>query len=196
MVAAGTSKGRKHRQSGNLLFDFLRVVDRVNRERRRGAAAGKPEVFLQTPASELDPALSPDGRWLAYASNESGTYQIYVRAFPDKGGKWQISNGGGRYPMWSRTGHDLLFENLDIHIMVAAYRLNGDSFVADKPRVWSDKPIGGAIGGKNVDLAPDGKRIVALIPATEAKESQAAQNNVVFLLNFFDELRRRAPAGK
>ena len=63
-----------------------------------GLRAGKPEVFLQTPADERAPSFSPDGRWLAYASNESGTFQVYVRAFPDKGGKWQISNSGGTLP--------------------------------------------------------------------------------------------------
>ena len=85
-----------------------------------GLRAGKPEVFLQTPADERTPSFSPDGRWLAYVSDESGTFQVYVRAFPDKGGKWQISNSGGMYPMWSRTGHELFFEALDNHIMAAA----------------------------------------------------------------------------
>jgi Tol biopolymer transport system component len=160
-----------------------------------GLRMGKPEVFLQTPADERYPAFSPDGRWLAYMSNESGTFQIYVRAFPDKGGKWQISNGGGIYPMWSRG--DLFFESLDRHIMAAAYTVKGDSFVAGKPRLWSEKPIAGSAGSnRNVDLASDGKRIVALMPATEGKESQESQNHVVFLMNFFDELRRRAPASK
>ena len=160
-----------------------------------GLRAGKPEVFLQTPADERYPSFSPDGRWMAYASNESGTYQVYVRAFPDKGGKWQISNSGSTYPMWSRTGHGLLFEALDNDIMVAAYTEKGDSFVADKPRMWSAKPIGGTVGNKNVDLAPDGKRIVALMPV-ETAEGQKAQNQVIFLLNFFDELRRKVPIGK
>ena len=72
-----------------------------------GLRAGKPEVFLQTPAEEQTPSFSPDGRWLAYASDESGTFQVCVRAFPDKGGKWQISNSGGTWPMWSRDGREL-----------------------------------------------------------------------------------------
>ncbi|HYL36063.1 MAG TPA: protein kinase [Bryobacteraceae bacterium] len=160
-----------------------------------GLRAGKPEVFLQTPAVEHYPALSPDGRWLAYSSDESGTRQIYVRAFPDKGGKWQISNSGGVYPMWLRG--DLFFESPDQHIMAAAYSVKGDSFVPGKPRLWCEKPIGGTAGSnKNLDLAPDGKRIVALMPATEPKGAQEAQNHVVFLMNFFDELRRKVPAGK
>ena len=158
-----------------------------------GLRGGKPEVFLQTPATELDPSFSPDGRWMAYSSDESGTFQVYVRAFPDKGGKWQISNSGGGYPMWSRNGHELFFETLDNHIMVAGYTVKGDSFVADKPRVWSEKRVGG--GGmlnaaKNVDLAPDGKRVIALMPV-ETAEAQKAQNQVTFLENFFDEVRRR-----
>jgi serine/threonine protein kinase/Tol biopolymer transport system component len=156
-----------------------------------GLRGGKPEVFLQTPADERAPSFSPDGRWLAYASDESGTFQVYVRAFPDKGGKWQISNGDGSYPMWSRTGHDLFFETLDNYIMVAAYTANGDSFLADKPRAWSEKQLGGSANNvKNVDLAPDGKRIIALMPA-ETAEGQKPQNHVIFLENFFDEVRRR-----
>jgi serine/threonine-protein kinase len=155
-----------------------------------GVRAGRPEVFLQTSADERSPSFSPDGRWLAYRSNESGTSQVYVRAFPDKGGKWQISNSGGWLPIWSRNGRELLFETLDNHIMSAAYTVNGDSFVADKPRLWSEKQIGGAVLDKNVDLAPDGKRFVALM-SVEAAEGQMTQNHVIFLENFFDEVQRR-----
>jgi serine/threonine-protein kinase len=161
-----------------------------------GLRAGKPEVFLQTPADERNPSFSPDGRWMAYSSDESGTFQVYVRAFPDKGGKWQISNSGGTYPMWSRNGHELFFETLDSHIMVAAYTEKGDSFVADKPRVWSEKQIGGVVNNiKGFDLAPDGKRIVALMPV-ETAEGQKAQSHVIFLMNFSDEVRRKVPVGK
>jgi serine/threonine-protein kinase len=162
-----------------------------------GLRAGKPEPFLQTPSDERHPSLSPDGRWMAYASDESGTYQIYVRAFPDKGGKWQISNAGGVYPLWSRNGRELFFHTLDNQVMVAAYAVNGDSFAADKPRAWSEKKLAdfGQVGIQNYDLAPDGKRIAALMPA-EAAEARTAQNHVVFLMNFADELRRRAPATK
>ena len=166
-----------------------------------GAAlrAGKPQVFLQTPANERSPALSPDGRWLAYSSDESGTDQIYVRRFPDNGGQWQVSNSGGTYPMWSRQTHELFFETKDHQIMAAAYTLKGDSFVPDKPRMWSERKLawltaGYVNGMRNVDIAPDGKRMAALIPA-EARKAQRS-NQVVFLLNFLDELRRRVPTTK
>jgi Tol biopolymer transport system component/predicted Ser/Thr protein kinase len=162
-----------------------------------GLRAGKPEPFLQTQFNERSPVFSPDGRWLAYASDESGVYQVYVRAFPDKGGKWQISNNGGVYPVWARNGRDLFFRTEDNLIMVAAYTGKGDSFVADKPRVWSEKRIGDSgLTGTNYDVAPDGKRIVALMPAGGPDE-QKTQSHVIFLQNFFDEVRRRtAPGGK
>jgi serine/threonine-protein kinase len=155
-----------------------------------GLRGGKREVFLRTTSDERYPSFSPDGRWLAYASNESGNFQVYVRAFPDTGGKWQISIDGGSYPMWSRSGRELFFESLDNLIMVAGYTVHGDSFIYDKPRLWSEKGLANAVSrSRNVDLAPDGKRFVAVLPA----EGGEAQHHVVFLENFFDELRRRAP---
>jgi eukaryotic-like serine/threonine-protein kinase len=163
----------------------------------QGLHAGKPERFLQTPADERNPVFSSDGRWIAYASNESGTYQVYVRAFPDKGGKWQISNEGGAYPVWSSNGHELFFRGNDNRIMVATYTAKTDSFVPDKPRVWSEKQLAdfGIIGTVNYDIAPDGKRILAMMPA-EAPKAQQAQNHVTFLMNFADELMRKVPVRK
>ena len=155
---------------------------------------GKPEVCLQTSFDERHPMFSPDGRWLAYTSNESGTFQVYVRAFPGTGGRWQISNGGGSFPVWSHNGRELFFRSTDNRIMVVAYTAKGDSIVADQPRVWSDKHIAdyGIVGNGSYDLAPDGKRVAALMPV-EAPEAQQARSHVVFLMNFFDELRRKVP---
>ena len=70
--------------------------------------AGEPRPLVQSTFSELNAELSPDGRWLAYQSNESGRDEIYVRPFPDvTGGRWQVSTGGGRSPLWARTGGEL-----------------------------------------------------------------------------------------
>ena len=121
---------------------------------------------------------------------------MYVRAFPDKGVKWQVSDGRGAYPVWSRSGHELFFETLDAKIMTASYAFKNDSFVADKPRLWSPKGLVNTVTtSKNFDLAPDGKRIAALMPV-ETPEDLGAQNHVTFLFNFLDELERRVPAGK
>ena len=90
----------------------------------------------------------------------------------------------------------MFFRTDDNRIMVAGYTVKGDSFVADKPRVWSDKQLADAgVAGINYALAPDGKRIAARMLA-EAPGQQQPQNHVIFLENFFDELRRRVPAGK
>ncbi|SPF50552.1 Serine/threonine protein kinase [Candidatus Sulfopaludibacter sp. SbA4] len=101
--------------------------------------AGKPEQFLKSGFSDIPQGFSPDGRWLAYTSNESGKSEVYVRAFPPppsgQGGKWQISNSGGTGANWSRNGHDLMYHSGD-QIMAASYTVKGDTFVPEKPRVW------------------------------------------------------------
>lgn len=160
-----------------------------------GLRAGKAELFLQDTFDDRQPMFSPDGHWLAYTSNESGSYQVYVRAFPDKRGKWQVSNAGGSYPVWSHNGRELFFRSDDNRIMVASYTVKGDSFVADKPRVWSEKRLVdfGTVGLASYDVAPDGKRVAALMPV-ESPQGQEVQNHVIFLENFFDELRRRTAA--
>ena len=91
-------------------------------------------VFLHSPFLNVEPMFSPDGRWLAYYSNESGRYEVYVRPFPGPGGKWQISTNGGGVPTWSRARHELFYAALD-RIMVASYGVEGDSFRAEKPRL-------------------------------------------------------------
>jgi serine/threonine-protein kinase len=155
--------------------------------------AGKPELFLRTSGWTALPMFSPDGRWIAYWSNESGTGETYVRPFPGgHGGKWQISTGGGGSPMWSNNGRELFYENrADNHIMVVDYTVKGDSFVPGKPRPWSEKQFRGD-AQRNVALAPDGKRF-AVFPMPEAARPDEGSVHVTFLQNFLDELRRRIP---
>ena len=153
--------------------------------------AGKPELFLGTPAIEFHAAFSPDGHWIAYASDEAGNFEVFVRPFPGPGGQWQISTGGGRYPIWSRNGRELFYETLDNHVMVADYTAKNDSFVPGKPRLWSKVRLTNAGGLRSFDVAPDGKRIAAALPLRESKPEDEA--SVTFLLNFLDELKRKAP---
>jgi serine/threonine-protein kinase len=151
---------------------------------------GKPELFLGTPFGEFNPAFSPDGRWLAYLSDESGTGEVYVRPFPGPGGRWQISTGGGIFPVWSRDGRELLFETPDRRVMAVSYSGKGDSFSAGKPRAWAETRLRAALGGV-YDLAPDGKRLAAML--ADDANGEKPPTHLTFLLNFFDELRRRAP---
>ena len=138
--------------------------------------------------------ISPNGRWMVYQSEESGRGQgVYVQAFPDKHGKRQISGDKGGYPKWSSDGHELFFFwpfGPNAHLMVAAFEAHGDSFVAGTPRVWSERVPLYLPATKFYDPAPDGKSIVALMPADTPEEPH---DRVTFLLNFFDELRRRVP---
>lgn len=78
----------------------------------------KPAPFLNSPANEAVPALSPNGKWLAYASDESGRIEVYVTAFPSPGGKWQVSSGGGNGPSWSPDGKQLYYHNADKLMLV------------------------------------------------------------------------------
>ncbi len=153
---------------------------------------GKPEPFLKTPARELEPAFSPDGHWIAYQSQESNVPEIQVRPFPGPGGKWLISRGV--HPIWSRNGRELFYEDpADRRIWEVMYTAKADTFIANKPRLWSEAQLQEPnIQFWNLDLAPDGKRF-AVFPRPEFADGRKGSVHVVVLLNFFDELRRRVP---
>ena len=156
---------------------------------------GKAEPFPRTGTNERSPAVSPDGHWIAYQSDESGRLEVYVRPFPGPGGKRQISSAGGRLPIWSHKGTQLFFENPDNHIMVMDYEVKTESFARGTPRVWSDQQLHDVNGVLNYDLAPDDKSF-AVFPELKAPAEENGSVHVTFLLNFFDELRRRVPVNK
>jgi len=169
-------------------------------DEKSGWKPNEPKAFANTPFNEGYPAFSPDGRWLAYGSSESGIYEVYVRPFPGPSGRWQISSGGGWFPRWSKNGKELFYRttfNLtrgpDCKIMVVTYTVSRESFHADKPRLWSPGQFTDLGVFVNFDLHPDGKRFAVLkAPGTE---SQSGPNNKVnFILGFFEVLRRKFPA--
>ncbi len=154
--------------------------------------AAKPAKFLDSAFNETSPSFSPDGRWLAYESDESGNHEVYVRAFPPpssgQGAKWEISNNGGTSTLlkvvrWSRGEHELMYQSGD-QIMAVSYTAKPGSFVSARPRT-----LIGKLGGTDWDVAPDG-RLAVLVPALQP------EHEVVLLVNFFDELRRKVPVGK
>ena len=159
-----------------------------------GWKSGKPYVFLKTPADEWAPSFSPDGRWLAYHSNESGRDEVYVRPFPPGDGKWPVSSGGGQWPTWSRAKGELLYQTLDNQIMAVPYTVEGDSFRREAPRLWTERRIRRSPNRRPLDLHPDGERVAAAV-ATEGR-AEVKQDKVVFIFNFFEELRRIALATK
>jgi Tol biopolymer transport system component len=145
-----------------------------------------PEPLLRTPFNEKWPTVSPDGRWLAYTSDESGVTETYVRSFPGLGTKVEVSAGGGGIPVWSRTRPDLFYSSPQ-GIMALHYSSQGATFLPSRPSLWA--------AFKNLqwfDLEPEGKRFAVIAP--EATE-QAGPIQVTLFLNFFDELRRRASVG-
>jgi serine/threonine-protein kinase len=152
--------------------------------------AGDPQPLFKTSIRTRFPSFSPDGRWLAHSNAEGGTYEVYVRAFPDNGRQVQVSNTGGIMPLWSRNAHELFYRTVDQRIMVANYTVKGDSFIPERPRLWYSKRIANVGTNWNLDLAPDGRRFVVLMPA-EAAEKRERQSHVTLVMNFFDEVRRR-----
>jgi serine/threonine-protein kinase len=157
-----------------------------------GWKPGKATVFLNGPVGEREPMFSPDGRWLAYDSIESGTREVYVRPFPGPGGKWQISTGGGEDATWSRARPELFYETPEQRIMAVPYSVQGHTFLAEKPQLWSEVGLLLRPRQRSFDLHPDGDRLaLATVP-----ESQTAVkgDKLVLIFDFFDELRRIAPA--
>ncbi|MFM2124762.1 MAG: hypothetical protein RL328_1213, partial [Acidobacteriota bacterium] len=151
---------------------------------------GKAEPFVSGPdVVEVDPAFSPDGKFIAYASNEEGSEQVFVRPFPGPGGRWKVSVSGGKFPAWSAATHELLFVGGDDRIQVAAYSMEGREFSVRAPRAWSATPIRRMNVQQNFDVFPGGKRVVMFPQPTV--EQTGGNLHATLLLNLFDEVRRR-----
>jgi hypothetical protein len=166
-----------------------------------GRKVGEAKPFLSNSFNQRSPSISPDGRWLAYKSDESGIPEVYVQPFSGSLRRWQVSNGGAGAPKWSQKAKELFYRGptftggQDVKVMVAPYTISGDSFVAEKPRVWSPGLF--SIRGteySSYDLHPDGKR-VAVLRTPDANVAPPI-TKVSFIFNFPEELRRRVLPGK
>ncbi len=156
------------------------------------AASGRMTPFLNAPYDEWFPELSPDGRWLAYSSDESKRYEVYVRAIPGPGVKQQVSNGGGIEPMWSRDGQRLFYRWQD-QVWAVDVRTDG-GFSIGKPRLLFEKPLlDHAYPLRGYDLSLDSQRFL-MVKQEQRKPTPVTEMTIV--QNWFEEIKRLVPAGK
>jgi len=154
--------------------------------------------------NEQNGDISPDGRWLAYQSNESGQVEIYVRPFPDvQGGRWQVSRAGGTRPLRARNGRELFYlvpaqptgalaQSVGSAVALMTVPIeSGSGFRAGNPSKLFEGPYLAAYNGRPYDASADGQRPLMIKDKTTA---QAATSRIIVVENWFEELKRRAPA--
>jgi eukaryotic-like serine/threonine-protein kinase len=150
--------------------------------------------LIQTPFDERNADISPDGKWLGFQSNESGTDEVYVRPFPDvESGRWQVSKRGGFHPAWAPNGRELFYVAADGRLMAVDVRSQG-GFAVGVPRMLVD---GGFYfnlvpQGRSYDVSPDGTRFLLIEAPNTGTQADTAGLTVV--LNWQQELKRLAPS--
>jgi len=145
----------------------------------------EPAPFLASPSNERWPRFSPNGRWIAYASDEAGPSNVFVRAYPDTGAMWQISNDGGISPVWSRDGRSLFYRSGDA-LMVARVNIEGAfSHGIPEPLVSGNWVRGGGSAGTLYDVHPDGGRFLML-----RSEASTDRGRINIILGWSPELVR------
>jgi len=154
--------------------------------------AGKPRVWLQTPFAESTGRLSPDGHWMAYLSDESGRFEVYVRPFPGPGPQYQISTEGGQELAWSPKGNELFYRvGAQRDKMMVVDVQTQSTFSAGKPRLLFEASYytGGQTGAE-YSVTPDGQHFL-MMKAKDAQAAALSQINVV--QNWFEELKQKVP---
>jgi eukaryotic-like serine/threonine-protein kinase len=149
----------------------------------------KATPVIKTPADESVPRFSPDGKWIAYVSDESGRPEIYVQAYPPAGQKSQISTSGGREPVWAPNGAELFYREGNTRMMVSDIKTT-PSFSAAKPRLLFEGDYEGPLASRpNFDISGDGRHFLMLKPVDHGKSTA----EVKVTPNWIEEVRRRVP---
>jgi serine/threonine-protein kinase len=151
-----------------------------------GERTSKP--LLQNEFDEMRPAISRDGSWIAYMSNEAGRGEIYVRPFPNvEDAKWQISSDGGISPFWAANGEELFYSNGEAMMVVKIE--TESSFRHGRPQVLFSGSYVFA-GARNYDISPDGKRFLMI---KEAEQTGETGTELIVVENWFSEIKRLVP---
>ncbi len=181
-LAEGSGLPHCFSPDGKLLVVSVQVADRYDLWILPVEGDRTPRPLLETPFSEFHPELSPDGRWLAYASNESGRNEVFVQPFPGPGGKWQISNGEGTEPHWSGDGRELFYRSADALMRVPVDTTQG--FLPGRPeRLFEGVRSSGA--ARQYAVTRDGDRFLYLPTSGAARLSRA-----VLVLDWASEVER------
>jgi eukaryotic-like serine/threonine-protein kinase len=146
----------------------------------------KPVPYLETPFDKFQGQFSPDGRWMAYGSDESGRWEIYLQPIPATGGKWLVSNGGGTQPRWRRDGKELFYLSSDLKIMSVDVALGKTPELSAPKALFPVRIVQNAIGTDEFVVTPDGQRFLA----TAATSSSAGQPLTV-VLNWQEDLKKK-----
>jgi len=159
--------------------------------------------LIPTKHREINPEISPNGRWIAYESDESGTHQVYVRPFPNvDAGYWQVSTGPvGSRPLWARNGRELFYvDDTANRLMVVPVQSDGETFRLGTPGLGTPVKVldyGLAVnpfGTRSFDISPDGQRFLVIKEnATNEQTSTATPASMVVVLNWLEELKQRVP---
>jgi serine/threonine protein kinase len=155
------------------------------------------KTLLQEAKVENQPQISPNGRWMAYNSDESGKTEIYVRTFPDVNkGRWQVSTSGGDSPLWSPDGRELFYLNGDAAMAVSLKTDPNFEIVGTPNALFRDTFVGSLPNnGTPWDISPDGKRFLMIKPPvwTGAAAAAPGPRKINIILNWFEELKQRVP---
>jgi serine/threonine-protein kinase len=151
----------------------------------------EPEVFVDIPGSvQTDSEFSPDGKWIAYMSNESGHFQTYVQPFPPTGAKHQITREVGLFPLWSADGSELFFVR-EGRLMAVRIETEPNLTFGNAEEL----PIRFFWPGRKYDITPDGQQFLTVIPAPNAEADETSPARINIVLNWFEELKRLVPTG-
>jgi len=158
----------------------------------------KTRAVIHTAANEITPEFSPDGRWLAYVSNESGRHEVYVQPYPGPGERHLISTNGGEQPAWSANGRELFYvqaggfnPGTGVTKLMSVKFATNPAFQAGTPEAVFENVDLKVAWGRSYDVAPDGRRF--LLTLNKEAPTNLAPAQMIFVQHWFEELKRLVP---